>query len=100
MNSPPPNYRATGNVDGRLPSYRRNYRSHPSHRPLDTEHSYHLSNGKSNWATLKLQSAARTSQALPLYLEGDMIIGSVELNGLEKEHIVEVSLVVSGLSLG
>ena len=93
-----PNYRANGNGNGRLPSYRRILCSHPR-RPPGIEHSYHLSNGKSNWGTLKLQSAARTSQAPPLYLEGDVITGSVELNGLEKEQITEISLVVSGLSL-
>lgn len=99
MESAPPEYRANGNGNGRLPSYRRSHYSDTSRRLLDTEHSYHLSNGKSNWATLKLQSAARTSQALPLYFEGDAITGSVELNGLEKEQITEISLVVSDLYL-
>ena len=100
MESAPPNYHVNCNDNGRLPSYRRKHLSDTSHRPLGIEHSYHLLNGTSNWATLKLQSTARTSQAPPLYLEGDAITGSVELNGLEKEHIVEISLVVSGLSLG
>lgn len=89
--SVPPIYEA--DRDAELPTYSH---TRPEQRPARTftEHVYHLLNGKNRpWATFKLQSAARSPESIPVFLEGDMITGKFELD-VDREYIVEIAIVV------
>ncbi|CAK5269750.1 unnamed protein product [Mycena citricolor] len=62
-----------------------------------TEHVLDLKDRKKKpWATLKLQSSARSSSALPTYLEGEKITGSVTLGLSSSENILGVSILIRG----
>lgn len=90
----PPDYPPNGSVSA--PSYRHT-RAEPTSRE-GIEHAYHLTGSKAKpWASLKLKSTARSADALPVFMEGNVIRGRVELNGLKKDNIVEVAIVVRNL---
>lgn len=88
----PPSYEIEG--DTALPSYSHTRPEQTLIRE-STEHVYNLSSGKEKpWAILKLQSIAKSPDSIPIFLEGDEMVGSFELN-VSKEHIIEVTIVVS-----
>ena len=62
------------------------------------DHSYNLPTRKGvPWATLKIQSRATAISSLPLFIEGQPITGSIELNLLEETCMKSVSIAVSRL---
>ncbi|KAJ7162909.1 hypothetical protein C8R46DRAFT_330951 [Mycena filopes] len=62
-----------------------------------TEHIFHLEDKKHKIrATLRLLSSASNPAALPTYLEGDKINGSLELNMPSSEKIAKVLILVCG----
>jgi hypothetical protein len=91
----PPHYQP--NEDNGPPMYSHTQTERLSARPC-TDHVCHLINNKNTpWATMKLQSAARSSEDIPVFLESDVIVGTFELN-VNGEHIVEIALVVGPLA--
>lgn len=92
MNPAPPEYQANGDLG--LPSY--NFNARPAFVRSPTEHTYHLTGGKSKpWATLKVQSAAQSAESIPVFLEGNVMNGLFELSLDKPDHVVEVGIVVS-----
>jgi hypothetical protein len=86
-----PNYETNG--DAGLPSYSRARSSETVSRKR-TEHVYHLMNSSNKpWATLKVQSAARSPGNVPVYFQGDVITGTFELD-VNKDHILEIAIIV------
>lgn len=88
-----------------LPAYTRRDDPPPS---FPTQHVFHSSNNlndkKSNkpWITLYLTSNSRDPKSLPTYVEGDKILGSVEMNpGEGGDNINSIKVLVRGdLSTG
>ncbi|KAF7312490.1 hypothetical protein MIND_00262700 [Mycena indigotica] len=109
MSFPPPVYRS--NIYGgafsvassesvtSLPAY-----SAQQHRPRTasaarepTEHLFELKDKKQRaWATLKLNSSARSSSSLPTFLEGENLQGSVSLDLSHRENILGVTIQIRG----
>ncbi|KAJ7244041.1 hypothetical protein C8J57DRAFT_1365286 [Mycena rebaudengoi] len=62
-----------------------------------TEHLFDLKDKKKKtWATLKLLSSAPNSATLPVFLEGDQIVGSLTLDIPSGENILGVTVFIRG----
>lgn len=69
----------------------------PETRPHErSEHSHVLTDSKGKpWATLILQSSARSPQHMPIFMEEDTVEGSLSLDLDKKGSITSVLIIVS-----
>jgi hypothetical protein len=85
-----------------LPAYsRRSRRASRLHvrttPPQKTNHVFELSNSKNRpWATLSVQSCARSTQQMPTFFEDEPIAGTVALNLEKEDSITAVTVSVTG----
>jgi hypothetical protein len=69
----------------------------PVRHRVPVKHSFHLTNGKgSPWVTLNVTSKARSPDQAPTFVEGDPIVGSVELDS-QVSQIQEMEVFVSSI---
>jgi hypothetical protein len=79
-------------VDAPPPYICRNTLAYPVTPGEPTEHTYYLlKENNRNWATLKLYSGAKSSTSLPVYLERENIIGSLEINAERGDSIHSIT---------
>ncbi|KAG9123369.1 hypothetical protein FRC07_015027 [Ceratobasidium sp. 392] len=84
-------------AEPRLPDYSRNPAVRPPARLV--EHRFSLSSsGRRSWLTLRLQSYASSSQAVPLFHQGNLgiIRGEVSIDAAELNKIKSVTVVLCG----
>jgi hypothetical protein len=103
----PPLYQAnsddapSSNIEHELPAYRRGPTAPLTESTSSrTEHIFQTSDGKNaTWATLKLTSSSRSAKQQPVYVEGQNVTGTIELNLTVPDAIHSVDILVSYIAL-
>lgn len=86
---PPPN------ITDEPPPYKNAHAQ--DHIPQDlTEHTFLLKENSRNWVTLKLYSDAKSPKSLPLYFEGEGIVGSLAINAEKGDSVHSITAKVVG----
>ena len=82
-------------ADGDLPSYADVRSSQSSSAALRTEHTFSLNTVKGNpWISLHVTSRAPSPKTLPVFRDGDEIVGSVKINLDKPESCKGITIAV------